>query len=367
MGRAWPLRWDRLVADSRFQALAARLPFGRSLARRDGRAIFDILQGFVAAQVLGALVETGLLRRLLAAPARADALALAIGLPPERVEILLRAGVALRLLKRRRDGRHALARRGAAILGVPGLEAMIAHNRAFYADMADPVALLRGPEETELSRFWPYVLSGGDGVGRESAERYSDLMAQSQVLVAQDTLRQAPLARLRCLMDVGGGSGAFLSEVLRARPGLSAMLVDLPEVIPAARARLARAGIADRVTLCPQSFRDGPLPRGADAISLVRVLYDHDDASVRALLARCFAALPPGGRLIVSEPMSGGDRPDPATDVYFAFYTMAMGTGCTRSATRISEMCREAGFTRLRRPRPQRSFVTSVVTAVKPD
>ena len=280
--------------------------------------------------------------------------------------ILLQAGAALGLLKRRRDGRFALARKGAAILGVPGLEAMIRHHRAFYADMADPVALLRGQGETELARFWPYVFGAAAEMEPEVARRYSDLMAQSQGLVAQDVLRVIPFKDTRHLLDVGGGSGAFLAAVGAPYLDLHMTLFDLPAVMPSARARLSETGLGARVTLFPGSFRDDPLPEGADTISLIRVLYDHDDATVTALLAKIHAVLPPGGRLVVAEPMAGGATPERAGDVYFAFYTMAMGTGRARSAARIAEMCAAAGFSDIRIPRSPRPFVTSALTCVKP-
>jgi demethylspheroidene O-methyltransferase len=140
-------------------------------------------------------------------------------------------------------------------------------------------------------------------------------------------------------------------------------LFDLPAVVPAATARFAAAGLSARTAIQPGSFRDQPLPRGADAISLVRVLYDHADDTVRALLAAAHAALPPGGRLIVSEPMSGGSAPDPATDVYFAVYTLAMGTGCTRSTAAISQLLQNAGFSDISTRWGFRPFVTSVVQA----
>lgn len=359
-------RFARLVARPGFQDWAVRLPLGRAIARRDGADIFDILQGFVASQVLTCMVELGILRRLLAGPATPRQIALPEGIAPDRMRELLQAAAALRLLKRRRDGRYALARRGAAILGVPGLEDMIAHNRAFYADMADPVALLRGDGDTELARFWPYVACRVGGIGDAAAERYSDLMARSQVLVAQDTLRMVSLKGVRRLMDVGGGSGVFLAEVLRRHRGIEGVLFDLPEVMPVARRVLAQAGLADRVTQHGGSFREAALPGGADAISLIRVLYDHDDATVAALLARAHAALPPGGRLVISEPMSGGTRPERAGDVYFAFYTMAMGTGRVRSAERIAGLCRAAGFVSVRSARAPRPYITSAVTCVRP-
>lgn len=357
-------RIARLLARSDIQERVARWPFTFGMARRDGREIFDILQGFVASQVLLALVETGVLRHLLDGPATADRLALSTGLTSERLEVLLRAGQALGLLKRRAKGRYGLSRKGAVILGVPGLEAMIRHNRALYADMADPVALMRGGAETHLQRFWPYVFGGGE-VGADSAAEYSDLMAQSQRLVALDTLRMLPLRGVRNLMDVGGGSGVFLAEALRAWPEMRGTLVDLPAVIPAAEARLSEAGLAGRASLSPGNFRLDPLPEGADAVSLVRVLYDHADDTVADLLAKIHAGLPKGGRLIVSEPMSGGTRPDRATDVYFAFYTMAMGTGRVRSAARIAEMCRAAGFGKIRIARAPRPYITCALEAVR--
>ena len=96
------------------------------------------------------------------------------------------------------------------------------------------------------------------------------------------------------------------------------------------------------------------------------MLYDHDDDIVSDLLAKAFAALPPGGRLIVAEPMGGGASADPAGDVYFACYTMAMGTGRVRSARRIAEMCCDAGFEGVKTPSPRRPYITSALTCLKP-
>ncbi len=362
-----PLRWfNRVIARPDVQRLAARLPVVGGVARRDGAEIFDMVQGFVRSQVLSALIELRVLHRLMDGPLDAGVLAAGTGIAPARMEILMQAGAAMGLLGRRRDGRFRLSRKGAALLGVPGLEAMIRHHHVFYRDMADPVGLLRGEGEGGLARFWPYVLCAQGDISDEDAARYSDLMAQSQELVAQDTLRMVPLRGVRCLMDVGGGSGVFADHVARKYRDIELRVFDLPEVVPRAERLLARDGLADRVACVGGSFRTGAVPTGADAISLIRVLYDHDDGTVSDLLGKVFAALPPGGRLIVSEPMSGGARPDPVGDVYFAFYTMAMGTGRVRSAARIAGMCRAAGFQDLRIPRAPRPYVTSALSCVKP-
>ncbi len=360
-------RWlNRLIARPDIQSLAARWPFSRGIARRDGAEIFEIVQGFVRSQVLGALIELRVLPWLMERDAFPADLAQGAGIAPERMEILLQAGAAMGLMKRRGDGRFRLSRKGAALMGVPGLEAMIRHHHVFYQDMADPVALLRGDGDTGLARFWPYVFGAEGDIPPEDAARYSDLMAQSQELVAQDTLRMIPLRGVHRLMDVGGGSGVFVSHVARRYPQMALSVFDLPEVIPDARKRLGSGALDGRVICCAGSFREGPLPMGADAISLIRVLYDHDDDTVTDLLAKAYAALPPGGRLIVSEPMSGGAKPDPICDVYFAFYTMAMGTGRTRSAARIAELCEAAGFHQVRAATSPRSYVTSALSCSKP-
>lgn len=362
----WRGGWiNRLVARPGFQSWASRFPLTRGRARADGAALFDVVQGFVQSQVLMALVELQVFQRLTAGPMSADDLGHALDIPADRMQIVLQAGAALGLLKRKRNGCFALARKGAALMGVPGLEAMIRHHRAFYDDLRDPVALLRGPEETELSKFWPYVF-GGDVPAPEAAI-YSDLMAQSQRLVAEDTLRAVSLKDVSHLLDIGGGTGAFLEAAGTAAPRMRMTLFDLPPVVPDAKARFAAAAMADRVTIVPGSFREDTLPEGADAISLVRVLYDHADDTVRALLAKVYNTLPAGGRLIVSEPMGGGARPERAGDVYFAFYTMAMQTGRTRSAAEISELLAEAGFEKITPRTSARPYVTQVITAARPE
>jgi demethylspheroidene O-methyltransferase len=190
-------------------------------------------------------------------------------------------------------------------------------------------------------------------------------MAQSQTLVAEEALAALDLTGVRQLLDVGGGTGAFLAAAGRANPKLGLHLFDLPVVVDGARARFVEHGLTDRATITGGSFRTDALPQGADAVSLVRVLYDHSDDTVRMLLAKVHAALAGGGRLIVAEPMSGGDRPMRSTDAYFAVYCMAMRTGRVRSAGEIANLLTEAGFLDVRPVKTSRPFITGVVTARK--
>lgn len=344
----------------------ARNPLTRRMVRREGEAMFDLVAGFCHSQILQAFVRLDFPKMLLDSEMTAEALGQEARIAPDRLQVLLSGAVAIGVIKRRRSGHYALTTRGAALAGVPGLAGMIDHHDVLYMDLADPVAFFRGEVETELADFWPYVFGAGGAMNPDVANRYSRLMADSQILVAEDTLDAVNLGGVKALLDVGGGTGTFLEAVGAAYPDPKLVLFDLPAVAPAAQDRFDAAGLTDRTHVVWGSFRDDPLPQGADMISLVRVLYDHADDTVARLLRATLIALPPGGRILISEPMTGGQRPERAGDAYFALYCMAMRTGRARSADEITALLHEAGFVEVTQPKTRRPFITSVVMAVKP-
>ena len=356
---------NRLFASPEFQRRMASLPFIGRIVRREGEAMFDLVAGFCHSQILYALVKLEIFEQLLDGPQPSAHLAQRHQIPPERMVILMDAAVSLGLLKLRK-GHYRLTRRSAALAGVPGLRGMIAHHDVLYRDLADPVAFFRGETKTELAQFWPYVFGAGAAEDPTAAATYSKLMSDSQALVAQDTLALADLSNVSHVTDVGGGTGAFLAHVGQAYSDMRMTLFDLPAVVPDAMARFASLGMGDRVSVVPGSFRDDPLPHGADLISLVRVLYDHSDETVLALLRAVRMALPPKGRILVSEPMTGGDHPHRAGNAYFALYCLAMQTGRARSASEIADLLIQAGFENVTAPKSRRPFVTTVLMAVNP-
>jgi demethylspheroidene O-methyltransferase len=364
---SWRERWvgwrnDRLV-DPRFQQWAADFPLTRPIARRRAADLFDLVAGFVYAQTLDACLRLDLFARLKQGPMTTAAMSEAFGLPAERVGRLLGAAAALRLVERLGDDRWALGDQGAALLGSAGLTRMIAHHRDLYADMADPVGLLRAGQG-RLAAYWPYATSETPlAAGAEAVGGYSALMAETAPAIAADALAAYDVRRHRKLMDVGGGEGAFLIAAARAAPRLDLALADLPAVIDLARARIGAAGLCGRVSFAPVDVLSEPLPAGADLVSLVRILHDHDEAGVAAILRNVRAALPPDGTLLIAEPMSAAPRPDRVADAYFAFYLLAMGRGRARTPAEITGHLRAAGFTRIRRRRTRYPSLLQVLIA----
>ena len=359
------LLWrDRLVARPAFQRWAASFPLTRPIARRRARALFDLCAGFVYTQTLAACLRLDLFAMLQGRPQDAAAVALRTGLTLDAAERLLSAATALRLLERRGDGRYGLGPLGAPLVGNAGLAALVEHNTLLYDDLRDPVGLLRAGQGAAIADYFPYAtVAAPQQMGLDRVSPYSALMTATVVPLAEELLDAYPLGAHRCLLDVGGGEGTFVSIALGRHPALRAMLFDLPPVVELARSRLAAAGLGDRVAMHGGSFRTDELPRGADVITLVRVLLDHDDATVLSLLRRTRAALPPGGTLLVAEPMAGERRAEMAGDVYFAMYLLAMGGGRARRPSELRALLHEAGFARSRVIRTRYAVHTGLIAA----
>jgi demethylspheroidene O-methyltransferase len=356
---------DRLLASDSFRRWAAAFPLTRPIARRRATELFDLGAGFVYAQVLAACVRLQVFDRLFEGPATAAALAPRLGLTVGAAERLLAAAVPLRLVSRRGGGRYGLGPLGAAVVDNPGVAAMIEHHALLYGDLADPVALLRGEAgETGLMRYWAYARSARPGdLEPDKVAHYSALMAASQPMVAAEVLAAYPLARHRCLLDVGGGEGVFLGEAAAAAPDLRLMLFDLPPVAERARERFAARGLGARAQAFGGSFFVDELPKGADIVSLIRVIHDHDDGDALAILRAARRALPDGGTLLLAEPMADTPGARSMGDAYFGFYLLAMGSGRPRTARELRRMLGEAGFAASRQLVTRTPMLTRVLTA----
>jgi demethylspheroidene O-methyltransferase len=369
---SWPdrvLAWrDRCLVSARFRRWAARFPLTRRLARRRAAQVFDLVAGFVYSQVLSACVRLRLFELLAEGPRRLDELAPRLGLDAAAAERLLAAAIALRLVERRSGDRFGLGKLGAPLVGNVAVAAMIEHHALLYADLADPVALLRGQAASpHLAAYWPYA-GAADPSAASAAQvaAYSALMSASQPLVADEILNAVRLDAHRCLLDVGGGDGAFIVAAAQHAAQLRLILFDLPAVAALAQRRFDRAGLAARACVVGGSFLVDALPTGADIATLIRVLHDHDDARVVAVLRAVHAALAPGATLVVAEPMAETAGAAAMGNAYFGFYLLAMGRGRPRTEQRLKVLLSQAGFVAIRSVPTALPLQTQIVIATRP-
>jgi demethylspheroidene O-methyltransferase len=367
------LDWaDEQTTQNSFRRWAAGFWLTRPFVRRRAAELFDVVAGFVYTQVLLACVRLDLFERLATdGPQTAQALALRCAVPPRSMQRLLDAAVSLRLLRVRgakrssESVRYGLGALGAPMVGNGALAAMVEHHAALYADLRDPVALLRSEGAgSAMAAYWPYAAyPKAEDLSLRTVAEYSALMTASQPMVIEEVLDAYPLHKHQCLLDVGGGEGRFVAAVAESAPGLKLVLFDLPLVAALARTRLSNLGLEGRVHTVGGSFFDDPLPHGADIVSLVRVLFDHDDAHVLSILRATRAALPVGGTLLVAEPMAQAAGAQAMGDAYFGFYLLAMGKGQPRSAAALTALLQQAGFGDVRRLRTKLPLQTGVLVA----
>lgn len=346
---------NRLLMSRRFQRAAASFPLTRRISTQSASAVFDVVAGFVYSQVLLACVQLNVFDRLADGAKSKQWLAKELDLSNDAVEVLLEAACALKLLQKRSGDRYGLGMRGAPLVGNQPVLSMIEHHRTLYADLRDPVALLRRRSfDTAMASYWPYspvahlgesTTQGQQPELKEQVAQYSSLMAASQPFVADEVLDAIDFSQSKRVLDVGGGEGEFLSRLALHAPHLHVTLFDLPEVALRARARFERANITARSSTVGGSFLANQLPSDCDVVTLLRVIHDHDDTEARQILSAVRKAVPAGGRLILAEPMAETPGAAAMGHAYFGLYLWAMGRGRSRSAQTITAMLKEAGFT----------------------
>lgn len=366
----WHTARDRWLTSPVFQRWASSIPGLRWMARRRARGVFDLVAGFVYSQVLYACVQLDIFEKIAKQPLSVGALADATNLSPEACEKLVAAAASLRLLERRGGGLVGLGALGAPLVGNTGLRNLVLHHALLYTDLSDPVALLRGEAgHTRMADYWPYAntespASAAPGATMQTAT-YSELMTSTQTLIADEVLAAYRFDKHHRLLDVGGGEGEFIATVAARYPALQLMLFDLPPVVARAYARLNERGLGARSRADAGDFFNDALPQGADIVTLVRVMHDHDDARILRLLRSIAIALPVGGTLLIAEPMADTLGAEPVGDAYFGLYFLAMGRGKARTFKQMSALLVQAGFRHIRQLPTRMPLQTSVVIAVR--
>jgi hypothetical protein len=141
------------------------------------------------------------------------------------------------------------------------------------------------------------------------------------------------------VVDVCGGTGGLLAVLLAARPGVTGVLHDLPEVL--ALSPLGGTPEGSRVTFAPGDVFDA-VPGGGDLYVLASVLHDWDDEQAAVILARCRAAMKSGARLFLLERVlpESGSCPAAFADLWM----LAMTGGLERTREHWRRLLANAGL-----------------------
>ncbi len=279
--------------------------------------------------------------------ATAAEVARGIGGEPRATETLLNALVACGLLEKR-DGLFTNTPVSATYFAAGGTH----DSRAAWMHTAH--LWTTWSQLTEAVRRGTAVQVRDEDTGR--AQRGAPHENWTQAFIAamhRNASERAPVVvdavrahSARRMLDIGGGSGAYSIAFAEANPLLHVDLLDVPDVIPIAQRHIQEANLQDRIHLRIGDLRTAIFGKSEyDLILLSAICHMLSPGENRDLLARCFGAASPGGRVVIQDFIMDASKTSPKAGALFAL-NMLVGTaaGSTYSEDEYGAWLREAGF-----------------------
>ena len=275
----------------------------------------DILalgRSYQGAAVLAAAADLDLFSALVSSSLSAAQLAFRLKCDVRALTILLDALAALRLLTKAGNN-YAVPSGLDAFLTPDGAQSVLAMAQHQGHCLRNWAQLARVVQTGRPAKRMPGIR------GEEGAqEAFIGAMHNISAPNADRVIRAVRPLRFRRLLDIGGASGTWTIAFLRACPSAQATLFDLPHVLPMARRRLAAARLDKRVKLVAGDFTRDTLPPGADLAWVSAIVHQNSRAQNRALFAKVFAALAPGGRIAIRDILMEEGRTRPVAGALFA-------------------------------------------------
>jgi hypothetical protein len=169
----------------------------------------------------------------------------------------------------------------------------------------------------------------------EESARFDRAMASLTGRATQAVLDAEDFSRFSLIVDVGGGNGRLLGEILARNPEARGILFDQPHVI-------AEAALPERCEAVGGSFFEA-VPEGADAYVLKAIIHDWEDRESVAILQTVRRAVAPEGRLFLIESLLGGPNERPAAMFSDLNMLVAPG-GRERTISEYSALFEQSGF-----------------------
>ena len=332
----------------------------------DPTELFRARDGLYGPEMLGAaVIGLDLFTWLAKSPSDASSICSALGLAERPADVMLTLFCAMGLLENRAGGFHVtekarefLVRDSPWFLG------------PFYGSFAErPVAQsLLEVLRTGKPSVWasnkkrkPWAQAMEDD---SFAHEFTAIMDSRGLYLGPAMARQFDLRSHRRVLDIGGGSGIYACCLAAAHPHLHATVFEKPPVDRISRQCIARRGYSERVDVIAGDMFAGPLPAGFDAHLWSNALHDWDPPTVKALLAKSFAALPPGGMLMIHDAHINREKNGPLAVAAYSVFLMASTEGKCYSIGELEDILEELGLEKFEF---RKSAVDhSVLTARKP-
>ncbi|MET7767334.1 methyltransferase [Nocardia sp. NPDC005366] len=312
-------------------------------------ALMEMITAGWLTQAIYAAANLGIADALVGGPRTGAQLARAVGAQEDALHRLMRLLISHGIFTRDARGRYALTPIARPLCG--GSEVSLRDTVLFFGSeihrrhwthITDAVRTGEAVGATlDGKSFFEYVEDD-----RETGEIFDRAMTSISTLTMGPLLASYDFGRYRTIVDIGGGEGLLLGEILRGAPRSRGILFDLPEVVANAPARLAEAGVADRCAVASGSFFDG-VPPGGDAYLLKHIVHDWDDERIGVILRVLRTAMTRDSRLLLVElVLPENNRPHPGK--YIDLEMLVNTGGRERTESEYRDLLARAGFTLVR-------------------
>jgi O-methyltransferase/methyltransferase family protein len=185
----------------------------------------------------------------------------------------------------------------------------------------------------------------GGQLDEAMAKTVTDFMHCHSIAAAVGMAQSCNFSSVKRMLDIGGGSGCYVTAIAAANPGMRGTVMDLAAVCNVANAYIQKAGVADRVNSQAVDMFRHAWPKGYDAHFFANVFHDWSFDTCAKLAASSYAALENGGRIFLQEMLLDDDGDSPATAVAFSLL-MCLGTkGQQFTFAQMKNILENAGFT----------------------
>lgn len=313
----------------------------------DVREISKLAYGFMASKALFSALNLELFAHVSKGARTVETLSAATGIPTHRLETLIVALVSCGVLTRK-DGVVSNAPATETYL-VPGAPAYFGDYYRFqiggqiYGILEHLDAGLRGSESALAHQHMRGWLSDPQRADDFSRAQHAGSLGPAIIMS-----KRLDLSDARTLLDVAGGTGAYSIVFCQRNAALQATILDFPTVINVARRYVDKAGLSDRISLLAGDARETDWPDRQDVVLMSYLLSAVDGSEIALLLDRAFAALGPGGRLIIHDFMLEESRSGPSSAaLFFLQYLAYAPDAISFTAGELAQKVATAGFDRV--------------------
>lgn len=301
-------------------------------------AVLDDVRGFLTSRVILTAAELDLFTRLDNGQATADDLTKELGCDQRSLTRILDCLVALKLLSKQ-DSVYRTSERGSLLSAKhPRTELpMVLHLNGLWetwSGLTETVKTGSNPKRKPVSER-----------GSDSLEAFIGAMHVVGRSLSNEIADSYDLSPFKKLLDIGGATGTYSMAFLVKNPRMTAVLFDLPDVIPMAEERLGEEGLLERVKLVSGDFYTDELPEGCDLALLSAIIHQNSPEENLNLYRKIHRALVPGGKLLIRDHVMDPGRTYPPQGTLFAI-NMLVNTkgGDTYTFDEIRNALETAGF-----------------------